>query len=76
LRASITALRAEARWGPDIILRDGLGIWDRIHELHPDVRHGMPEASEITKEEALYWIDRLMAYVNYLSRRRRAISDP
>lgn len=75
LRASITALRGEKRWGPDIILRDGLGIWDRVHELHPDVRHGTPETSEITKEEALYWIDRLMAYVNYLSRRKRAMSN-
>jgi hypothetical protein len=55
-------------YGPKPILRDGRSLWDRVHELYPDVRHGAGETSNITEAEALYWIERILAFVNYLAR--------
>ena len=37
--------------------------------MYPDIRHGQSQTSDITQEEALYWIDRMMAFVKYMSRR-------
>lgn len=54
--------------GPNAILRDGRSTWDRIQELYPDIRHGNATASDISDAEALYWIERILAFVNYLSR--------
>lgn len=60
-------LRAKKN-GPDIILKDGLSIWNKIHELYPDVRHGNPNVSSLSKEEASYWVDRICSFVKYISR--------
>jgi hypothetical protein len=62
------ALRATKAWGPDIIVKDGLTLWDRMHDLHPDIRHGNPKKSDITDEEALYWLDRITCYIRYIAR--------
>lgn len=71
---STKALRQNGRWGPDIIVKDGLSLWNRMHDLYPDVRHGYPTESAICREEALFWIERLMVFVNYMARRKRTIS--
>ncbi|MEC4682353.1 MAG: hypothetical protein VST70_01540 [Nitrospirota bacterium] len=55
-------------WGPKSILKEGLTIWDKIHNDYPDVRHGNPKRSDITDEETLYWIERMTCFINYLSR--------
>jgi hypothetical protein len=68
LNASIKNLRNSKAWGPDTIIKDGGGIWDRMHDLYPDIRHGNPEISELTREEVIYWIDRIMAYITYIAR--------
>lgn len=70
---SIKTLREDGRWGSDLIIKDGLGIWNRLHDLYPDIRHGNHNISDISKEEALYWIERLMVYVSYIARRKKAI---
>lgn len=70
---STKVLRADGRWGPAIIVKDGLSIWNRMHDLYPDIRHGNPNISKISRDEALYWIDRLMAYISYLARRKKNI---
>lgn len=57
------------KWGPRAIVKDGSSIWSQIHQMYPDIRHGQSQTSDITQEEALYWIDRMMAFVKYLSRR-------
>jgi hypothetical protein len=61
----------EGSWGPDIITKDGLSIWNRIHDLYPDVRHGSPDITDLPHSEALYWIERIMLYVLYLQRVHR-----
>lgn len=58
-------------YGPDIIVKDGLSIWDRIHNLYPDIRHGSATVSNLTESEALYWIERILTFVNYLYRIKR-----
>lgn len=68
---AVRALRADASYGNEFIVKDGLGIWNRIHDLYPDVRHGSPDASDLPHVEAIYWIDRIMVYVGYLRRMRR-----
>lgn len=56
-------------WGPRAIVKDGQAMWSQLHQIYPDIRHGQPESSNLTQEEALYWIDRIMAFVKYMSRR-------
>jgi len=68
IKKAITAMREEKFWGPDVIIKDGLGLWNRIHEMYPDVRHGSPEKSDITDEEALYWVERISTYIRYIAK--------
>jgi hypothetical protein len=73
MKQSTHKLRADTRWGPETIIKDGLSIWNRMHDLYPDIRHGNSEKSELSREEAVYWIDRLMAFVSYLAKRRKEV---
>lgn len=59
-------------WGTKTILRDGVSIWNNIHKEYPDVRHGNPEGREMEKEEALYWIERIITFINYINRRHKS----
>ena len=63
-------LRAEKVWGNDQIVKEGQSVWGLLHKHHPDVRHGQPSGTDITLEEARYWIDRITAYVRYMASRR------
>jgi hypothetical protein len=67
IKDATTYLRQEKTWGPDIIVKDGLGLWDRVHELYPDVRHGQSKKSDIADEEAIYWMDRITCFIRYIS---------
>ncbi|CDO04275.1 hypothetical protein BN988_02829 [Oceanobacillus picturae] len=53
---------------PRNAIQDAKTIWDRIHQFTPDVRHGANITSELSQAEALYWIDRIMALIKFLSR--------
>ncbi|MBA7495918.1 hypothetical protein ES702_06514 [subsurface metagenome] len=66
-------LRGEKRWGPDVIVKDGLSIWNRLHDLYPDIRHGQSTGTTVSDEEALYWVDRITAFVRYVSRRKKLL---
>lgn len=66
----------DGSWGPDTITKDGLSIWNRIHDLYPDVRHGSPEVTNLPHTEAVYWIERIMLYVSYLHRINRGRQTP
>lgn len=68
IKDATTALRAATTWGPDIIVKDGLSLWDRMHDLYPDIRHGNPKKSVLTDEEALYWLERITCFIRYMSR--------
>ena len=66
-------LRGEKVWGNDQIVKEAQSVWGFLHKQHPDVRHGQPSGTDITLEEAIYWIDRITAYVRYMASRRRVL---
>lgn len=68
VKDATSALRSDDKWGPDLIVKDGLSIWDRIHALHPDIRHGNPKASKLSPEEASYWVERINVFILYITR--------
>lgn len=68
IKPATSKLRDQKIWGPDIIVKDGLSLWDRMHDLYPDIRHGNPKTADMTDEEALYWTDRIVCFIKYMSR--------
>ena len=66
-------LREEKCWGLDQIVKDGLSIWNHLHRLYPDIRHGQLTRSEIDLDEALYWLGRIAVYITYMTDREKAI---
>jgi hypothetical protein len=66
-------LRDEKVWGNEQILKESHSVWRFLHEHHPDIRHGQQSSTDITLEEAIYWIDRITAYVRYMACRRRIL---
>lgn len=66
IKEATTSLRA-IRSGADTFVKDGLSIWAHIHRLYPDVRHGQTAASTMHKEEALYLVERIAAFIRYVS---------
>jgi hypothetical protein len=68
IKDATAALRSDGRWGEDRIVKDGVAIWNHVHELYPDVRHGQAEGSDLSERECLYWVDRISAFVRYVAR--------
>jgi hypothetical protein len=71
IKDATATLRKEGSWGLDLIVKDGLSLWDRLHQLYPDVRHGNPHASDIGDAEALYWTERISCFIRYIARMRK-----
>lgn len=69
IRDATKSLRGSGKWGKDEIVKDGDAIFNTLHRLYPDLRHGSTESSEMTREEAIYWVDRIMAYIKYMIRK-------
>jgi len=59
-------LRKQSIWGKDEIVKDGDAIFNTLHRLYPDLRHGSTETSQMTLEEARYWVERITTYINYM----------
>jgi len=66
-------LRDEKVWGNDQIVKEGQSVWGLLHKHHPDIRHGQLSGTDINLEEAIFWIDRITAYVRYMASRRRVL---
>lgn len=67
-------LRASKLWGLDDIVKDGDAIFNNLHRLYPDLRHGAQQTSSMSVNEARYWIDRISTYVSYMVREYEDIS--
>jgi len=68
IKAGVTVLRGQ-EFGADEILREIQTVWQHLHQGDfRDVRHGQAIVHELDQAEALYWIERVLALVNYLSR--------
>ena len=62
------AMRDEKKWGPNEILKDGYSIWNTLHQLYPDIRHGQASPTKLSDEEAQYWLGRITLFVKYIAR--------
>jgi hypothetical protein len=70
IKQATSKLRNDKSWGPAIIVKNGLSLWNQMHNLYPDIRHGTQtkEKSKINREEALYWVERITCFIRYMSR--------
>jgi len=66
-------LRGEQVWGNDQIVKEAQALWTFLHKHHPDVRHGQASGTDITLEEAVYWIERITTFVRYMASRRSVL---
>jgi hypothetical protein len=66
-------LRSQGNWGIDEIVKDGLSVWSHLHRLYPDIRHGQADATDIDLEEAVYWIDRMTAFISYMVAKKKLL---
>lgn len=66
--ANSLMVKASEVWGPKIIVTEGHKLWQLFHENYTDIRHGNSDISNITVEEARYFVDRILIYVNYISK--------
>jgi len=73
IKDAIAHLKAEKVWGPDAIIKDGMSIWDRIHAIYPDIRHGQQAKSDISEDEAIFWVNRILIYLNYIVKRKKVL---
>lgn len=55
-------------WGPKVITNDGIKLWNIFHTNYTDIRHGNDDISDITLDQCVYFVDRILAYVNYVSK--------
>lgn len=62
-------------WGPSEIVKDGHNLFNQLHRLYPDVRHGTQDAlaSTMTMEEAKYYVERITAFMNYMVSKAKKI---
>lgn len=63
---STKKLRNEKIWGLEDIVKEGHSIFNAMHRFYPDLRHGSIESSDMTIEEAEYWIGRISNYLKYM----------
>lgn len=56
------------KWGPKIIVTDGIKMWKLFHEEYRDIRHGDDDISNISLKQSIYFIDRILSYVTYISK--------
>lgn len=74
IKIASKALRSSHKWGIDEIVKDGDAIFNTLHRLYPDLRHGALETSSMSVNEARYWIDRISTYISYMIRIHEDVS--
>lgn len=67
-------LRDAKLWGIDDIVKDGDAIFSRLHYLYPDFRHGSTGMSSMTVNEAKYWADRMICFIDYILRQKKDLN--
>ena len=63
-------LRTSKSWGLDDIVKDGEAIFNKLHYLYPDFRHGSTGMSNMTINEAKYWADQMICFIDYILRQK------
>lgn len=68
LKAAFAFMRENPeQWGPRWITIDAERVWDSLQKHHPSIRHGRPDETTISREEAFYWLGRMSLLITYLS---------
>lgn len=62
-------------WGPVEMVKDGNNLFNLLHKLYPDVRHGTQDitTANMSIEEAEYFVRRITAYVKYMTARAKKL---
>ncbi len=68
-------LRNENLWGNEEIVKEGNSIFNTMHRLYPDLRHGSTSSSILSVNEAQYWIGRILNYIKYMDRQQDIINQ-
>jgi hypothetical protein len=66
-------LRDAKIWGNDDIVKEGNAIFNTMHRLYPDLRHGSTKSSNLTLNEAEYWIGRILNYIQYMDKQQNLV---
>lgn len=66
-------LRDAKIWGNDDIVKEGNTIFNTMHRLYPDLRHGSTKSSNLTLNEAEYWIGRILNYIQYMDKQQNLV---
>lgn len=61
-------LKDSHQWGLNDIVKQGDAIFNNMHRLYPDLRHGSTQVSSMSIEEAEYWIGRISVYLQYMKK--------
>lgn len=68
IKNATNKLKTDSAWGNSYFIKQGLSIFNKIHELYPDLRHGSTETSEMPMEEAEYWVGTISTVIKYMKR--------
>lgn len=62
-------------WGHVQIVKDGNNLFNLLHELYPDLRHGTQDiaTTEMTMEEAEYFVGRITVFMKYMAARAKKL---
>lgn len=66
-------IRNSKLWGLDDIVKDGEAIFSKLHYLYPDFRHGSIGMSNMSVNEAKYWADRMICFIDYILRQKKEL---
>lgn len=63
-------------WGPIQMVKDGNSLFNLLHELYPDVRHGTQDfdTAKMTLEEAEYFVGRITVFMKYIASRAKKLA--
>lgn len=63
----------ENLWGPVELVKDGNNLFNLLHRLYPDVRHGTQDiaTADMPMEEAEYFVGRITTFMKFIAARAR-----
>ena len=63
-------------WGPVQMIKDGKTLFNLLHELYPDVRHGTQDidTAKMTIEEAEYFVGRITVFMKFIASRAKKLA--
>jgi hypothetical protein len=68
-------MREQDIWGLKDIIKDGNALFNNLHRLYPDLRHGSLGTSIMSQNEAQYWVGRITVFINFLLMQKEAIDN-